>query len=228
MTLKIDLNNLPGNPSPLGDPHWLSGSGKVDRAGIHKRLRDAHLAEIKARPRNPVRPETAAKLEAASAHAKKTEQARLVRVWTAAISVIDRTEPRLRDLIERELLDVAGIDHTRVGDAMLATRDLMKTIVPIRIKAIKTAFRYVRDKLGDPKLMGHSLAIWASSIADADAHRIETAIRTGLLSGLENTEVARQVVGSQRLAGVDGVTEITRRHITALARVTLKRRKVGS
>lgn len=75
------------------------------------------------------------------------------------------------------------------------------------------------------KILDATLAEWAARFAAADAHRIETAIRTGLLSGMENTEVARQVVGSQRLAGVDGVTEITRRHIAHLARVTLKRRK---
>ena len=224
--LKIDFNNLPGGKHPgIGDPHWLSGSGKVDRKGIAARHKAAYLAEIRARPRKPARPETIAKAEAASAHAKKHEQARLVRVWTTAIGIIDRTEPRLRDLIERELLDVAGIDHTRVGDAMAATKDLMTRVGPIRLNAIKKAFRYVRDKLSDPKLMGRSLSEWAASISAADAHRIEMAIRSGLLSGFENTEVARQVVGSQRLAGVDGVTEITRRHISHLARQTLKRRK---
>ena len=75
------------------------------------------------------------------------------------------------------------------------------------------------------RILGASLAQWAASLAAADEHRIETAIRTGLLSGFENTEVARQVVGSQRLAGVDGATEITRRQIAQLARLTLKRRK---
>ena len=73
--MKIDLNNLPGpSGKGIGDPHWLSGSGKVDRQGIYKKHRDAYMAEIKARPRKPARPETIAKLEAASAHAKKTER----------------------------------------------------------------------------------------------------------------------------------------------------------
>ena len=146
--MKIDFNNPPvsGHPS-IGDPHWLSGSGKVDRKGIAARHKAAYLAEIRARPRKPARPETMAKLEAASAHAKKTEQLRIVKVWNTAIAMIDRTEPRLRDLIERELIDVAGINHTLVGDAMLATENLMKLIRPIRAKAIKKAFRYLREHL---------------------------------------------------------------------------------
>lgn len=146
--MKIDFNNLPGGKHPgIGDPHWLSGSGKVDRKGIAARHKAAYLAEIRARPRKPARPETIAKAEAVSAHAKKHEQARLVKVWNTAIGLLDRTEPRLRDLIERELLDVAGIDHTRIGDAMQATEDLMKKIRPIRQKAFKDAFRYLRGKL---------------------------------------------------------------------------------
>ena len=78
------------------------------------------------------------------------------------------------------------------------------------------------------KILGASLAQWAATFAAADEHRIETAIRNGLLSGLENTEVARQVVGSQRLMGVDGATEVTRRQIAQLAGVTFKKRKPKS
>jgi hypothetical protein len=222
--VKIDLNNLPGKPSPIGDPHWLSGSGKVDRVGNYERAKAAYLAKRGPPPHTPARPETMAKLEAAAEHAKKTEQMKIVKVWNTAIGHLDRTEPRLRDLIERELLDVAGLAHSHIGDAMQATKALMDKITPIRLKAIKKAFRYVRDKIG-VRIMGRTVAEWAAAIAKGDIHRTETAIRTGLLSGLDNTEIARQVVGSQRLAGVDGVTEITRRHIAHLARVTLKRRK---
>ena len=73
--ITIDLNNLPGRgkSSALGDPHWLSGSGKVDRKGIHERAKAAYLAKRGPLPRKPARPETMARLEAASAHAKKTE-----------------------------------------------------------------------------------------------------------------------------------------------------------
>ena len=73
--MKIDLNNLPGpSGKGIGDPHWLSGSGKVDRKAIYERHRAKYLAERGPLPRKPARPETIAKLEAASAHAKKTER----------------------------------------------------------------------------------------------------------------------------------------------------------
>lgn len=68
--MKIDFNNLPGKPSAIGDPHWLSGSGKVDRKGNHDRRRAEHLASLRALPPKPARPETTAKLEAVSRRIK--------------------------------------------------------------------------------------------------------------------------------------------------------------
>jgi hypothetical protein len=72
--MKIDLNNIGGKDHALGDPHWLSGSGKVDRKGIHERTKAAYLAKRGPLPRTLARPETTARLEAVSAHAKKTER----------------------------------------------------------------------------------------------------------------------------------------------------------
>jgi hypothetical protein len=146
--MKIDFNNPPGpHGHGIGDPHWLSGSGKVDRKGNHKHHQAAHIAAIHARPRKPARPETTAKLEAVSAHAKKTEQAKLVKVWNTAISILDRSEVVIRDLIERELADIAGLSGVPVGDAMQTTKDLMDKVRPVRQRALKKAFRYLREKL---------------------------------------------------------------------------------
>ena len=91
MTLKIDLNNLPGNgkPSPIGDPHWLSGSGKVDRKAIYERNKAKYLATRGPIPRKLASPEAKARLAAAQAHAEKTARVKLVKVWNTAISFLD-------------------------------------------------------------------------------------------------------------------------------------------
>lgn len=67
-----------------------------------------------------------------------------------------------------------------------------------------------------PGVRGLSMARWGSYFARTDAARIDTAIKTGLIAGLDNTEIARKVVGSVGLNGVDGVTEITRQQIARL------------
>lgn len=71
----------------------------------------------------------------------------IVRTFHQAVSVLDETEAQIRDLIEGELMDVAGINRTKVSDAMLATDALVQKIVAIRVKAMKAAFRHLRDNL---------------------------------------------------------------------------------
>lgn len=82
------------------------------------------------------------------------------------------------------------------------------------------------DKSGDgpvkpQKFSGATLAEWASIISQNDIKRIDMAIRSGVVSGLDNTEIARKVVGSLQLRGIDGVTEVTRQEVARLGHVVL-------
>jgi len=71
-------------------------------------------------------------------------------------------------------------------------------------------------------IMSHTLAWWAQYFAKDDLARIDNAVRTGLIAGQDNTEIARRVVGSQGVGGIDGVTEVTRHRITYLGRAAVK------
>lgn len=140
--------------------------------------------------------------------------------WAKAIMVLDASEVLIRDLIEREL---AGRTGTKAGpNALLIARQLSANISVIRLDAIKLAFRLLRDWLGNQPILDVSLARWAKSFADKDAQTISSAIQTGLIAGLDNTEIARRVVGSMGLNGVDGVTEFTRHKIAHLGRAAIK------
>src|ERR1035437_9636372 len=120
-------------------------------------------------------------LRATKARIEKANLAKLVRVWNGAIAILDRSEVQLRDLIERDLVDVAGMNGIRYGEAMAATDKLMKKVSVIRTRAIKRAFRYLRSKLGNKDIQGSSLAAWASHISAADINRLDKVIRTGIL-----------------------------------------------
>ena len=172
--MKIDLNNLPGVPG-IGDPHWLSGSGKTDRVGTHKRLQAEYLASI---PHKPARPETLAKLALFSA------------------PMISEPVPVPDD----------GEEHEHDGGAWAKHR--------LRTGQKKTL-----------KIHGHELAHWARNIAAQDAERIHTAISLGLTAGEDNTDIAHRVIGSRRLNGSNGATEITRQHILRLGKGLLLKRK---
>lgn len=70
-----------------------------------------------------------------------------VQIWNTAIAILDKSELAVRDVIERDLADIAGLHKLRVGEAMTATAEVMKKIRAIRTKAIKDAFRHIRDNL---------------------------------------------------------------------------------
>jgi energy-converting hydrogenase A subunit M len=73
--------------------------------------------------------------------------AHIVKTFHEAIDILDGCEPQIRDLIETNLMDVAGINRTKVSDAMLTRDELTKKIVALRHHHIKAAFRHLREHL---------------------------------------------------------------------------------
>jgi hypothetical protein len=145
-----------------------------------------------------------------------------VNVWKDAIAIIDNSELPIRDLIERDLVGLAHTSHVKLKDANAITARLLKRIARVRTKAFKAAFRLIRSRIGNKPIMERTLAAWAQIILGEDTKGIDTAIRTGLIAGLDNTEIARKVVGSMGLSGVDGVTEFTRHKIAHLGRAAIR------
>lgn len=143
--------------------------------------------------------------------------------WSEAIAALDASEVVVRDLIERALAGRTGASTVRAALKVLPiTNELVEKIKYFRQEAFKTAFRQVRTRLGDVRLLGHSLATWAAAFAREDLNSIRTVIQAGLMEGLDSTEIARKVVGSMTMKGVDGVTEYTRHKLAHLGRAGIK------
>ena len=87
-------------------------------------------------------------------------------------------------------------------------------------------FRWDGKGLPPPEFSGYSLAQWAAYFAADDAARIDGTIRAGVISGQSAPEIARKVVGSANMNGIDGQTEITRRKIARLGVAAIKPPKV--
>jgi hypothetical protein len=71
----------------------------------------------------------------------------IIQTFMEAIRILDQSEPQVRDMIENQLFDVAGINKTKVSDAMLTRDELAKKIAAVRHHHIKKAFRHLRAKL---------------------------------------------------------------------------------
>ena len=86
-------------------------------------------------------------------------------------------------------------------------------------------FRWDGKGVPPPEFSGYSLAQWAAYFAADDIARIDGAVRGGVLSGLNNAEIAAKVIGTTSLDGMDGQTEITRQRIARLGVSEIKRKR---
>lgn len=68
---------------------------------------------------------------------------------------------------------------------------------------------------------GATLKEWSSQLAKDDVRRMTNQIRLGMTAGEDSATIARRIVGSARLLGKDGVTEITRRNAEAISRTAV-------
>lgn len=68
---------------------------------------------------------------------------------------------------------------------------------------------------------GHTLASWAKKVASDDISRISAQVRIGMVQGEGALTIARRIVGTVKMMGRDGVTQITRRNAEAITRTAI-------
>lgn len=68
---------------------------------------------------------------------------------------------------------------------------------------------------------GRVLREWASDLRRSDLRRISDQIRIGLVQGEPSATIARRIVGSAKLQGKNGVTQITRNNAAAITRTAV-------
>lgn len=143
--------------------------------------------------------------------------------WAKAVMVLDATEVLVRDIIERELAGrTSEFARLQPLKALEITNRAVAKVRTIRAEGFKTAFRLLRSRLGDDPILKVSLPRWAAYFMRQDAQTISATIQAGMADGLDSTEIARKVVGSIGLNGVDGVTEFTRHKVAHLGRAAIR------
>ncbi len=98
---------------------------------------------------------------------------------------------------------------------------LLKGSVPVVLDTVIPSTSFLKAIVTSKPFDGQTMKQWASSIARADLARIEQNIRIGMVQGETGAQIARRIVGTKALRGVNGVTEITRRHATAITRTAV-------
>lgn len=114
----------------------------------------------------------------------------------------------------QQMVDLAKAESQFINATTLTTSPV------VIVTALPTARQLRQIALSRP-FQGRILKDWASTILSEDLARIRGQIQAGMVAGDTSANIARRVVGTARLNGADGVTEITRRAATSLTRTAV-------
>jgi SPP1 gp7 family putative phage head morphogenesis protein len=108
--------------------------------------------------------------------------------------------------------------------AQMEAEEAQKMVVsssPVVVETLLPAADSLKAIVSAKPFEGRTLKAWASSIQNEDLRRIEAQIRRGVVQGETPQQIARRVVGTARLKGTDGVTQITRNNAAAITRTAV-------
>ncbi len=136
---------------------------------------------------------------------------RLVKILTATRL---KTWKSVTDLWVREMVELAKAETGFIAAAAINS-------YPVIIDFVIPQTTFLESIVRSKPFQGKTMRGWANSIARADVKRIEDQIKIGMVQGETGPQIARRIVGSARLRGVNGVTEIARRQAAAITRTAV-------
>lgn len=98
---------------------------------------------------------------------------------------------------------------------------MVTTSAPVVVQTVLPETGLLKAIVKSKPFEGKTLKEWSKSVAAEDIRRIEAQIRLGMVAGESSSDIARRVVGTARLKGTDGVTEISRRNAAAITRTAV-------
>ena len=97
----------------------------------------------------------------------------------------------------------------------------VKNVSPVILDVALPSPAFIGSIAVNRPFAGKVLKAWANKLRNDDVARIEGQIRIGLVQGENSAAIARRVVGTARLRGSNGVTEITRRDAASVTRTAV-------
>jgi SPP1 gp7 family putative phage head morphogenesis protein len=118
------------------------------------------------------------------------------RVWFNELRAITRAEP----------ISVAGT---------------LNTVVPVQVPVVLPTPTQLNALVNHHPFEGRVLKEWAKDVRVKDLQRIKDQIMVGVVQGESNVTIARRVVGTTAMKGMNGVTQITRNQAAAITRTAV-------
>lgn len=99
--------------------------------------------------------------------------------------------------------------------------DLIRTVSPVELPIRQPDANELARIVTSRPFQGRILRQWTSDLSTAERRRIMNEIRIGLTQGQNAQEITRRIVGTSRLSGADGITNLTRAHVQTLVRTAI-------
>lgn len=119
------------------------------------------------------------------------------------------------DMLVKEMVDLSYQEPMLVQGLLAAS-------APVVIETVLPAARLLRSIVLAKPFEGRLLKDWAKSMEAEDIRRMHSAIQLGMVAGETTDKIVARVVGTTQLRGADGVTELTRRQVTAITRTAIQ------
>jgi hypothetical protein len=100
-------------------------------------------------------------------------------------------------------------------------RTIAAAVPGVELGTVLPATSDLKQIVKSQPFMGKTLRQWSDNVRAVDISRIEDQIKIGLVQGESVQQISRRVVGTARLNGRDGVTQITRRNAAAITRTVV-------
>lgn len=104
----------------------------------------------------------------------------------------------------------------------IAMEGIYQTVIPVQIHTVLPTAEFLRAIALSRPFEGRVLKDWAAAMEAEDIRRIHAAVQAGMVAGEDNATIARRVVGTARLRGLDGMTEMTRKQVQAVVRTAVQ------
>ncbi len=154
---------------------------------------------------------------------------RLIKIEDRGLDIGKDTTKRLnelRDIIKKQRFDIIGQlnDQMELDLVDFAEYEadfqvkLIENAVPVEIALAKPAVSQLRAAALSQPFRGRLLKEWFDGLANADAQRINDAVRIGITEGQTTDQIVRRIRGTKVNQYSDGVLDITRREAAAIVR----------
>lgn len=118
-------------------------------------------------------------------------------------------------LLDEQALELAG------QEAKFYTF-LITSVSPVILDTVIPHPETLKSIVTERPFEGKLLADWVESLRDSDVTRINKAVSSGIVQGKTAQEVTRDLFGTARAKGTDGITQITRGSVNTMVRTAIQ------